>query len=167
MLIYCKLDTQNKLQWNLKQNTKVIRIRLPNLKCCLWNVHFAKASMYHRQILYNNHSKVPCMVDKPFQKCKLSEVTLHNLPTYEFTTHVVYFMYNNYCTRIFSSFHAQLYNIQHTESFIDWLLHYRYELWLPHCWLSGKLRYLQHNCVGDTIVYYKACDVMYGTLNIH
>ena len=28
----------------------------------------------------------------------------------------------------------------------------------PYPWLSGKLWYLQHNCVGDTIVYHSASD---------
>ena len=31
----------------------------------------------------------------------------------------------------------------------------------PHRWLSGKLWYLQHSCVGDTIVYHSASDMVY------
>ena len=30
---------------------------------------------------------------------------------------------------------------------------------LIYCCLSGKLWYLQHNCVGDTIVYHSDCDM--------
>ena len=40
---------------------------------------------------------------------------------------------------------------------IDCLIYIRAtgaKLQYTYCWLSGKLRYLQHNCVGDTIVYH-------------
>ena len=40
---------------------------------------------------------------------------------------------------------------------LDWLQSRpRYKTW--YHWLSGKLWYLQHNCVGDTIAYHQASD---------
>ena len=35
------------------------------------------------------------------------------------------------------------------------VVNYGISITIKNCWLSGKLWYLQHNCVGDTIVYHK------------
>ena len=31
---------------------------------------------------------------------------------------------------------------------------FKYTLEVMACWFSGKLWYLQHNCIGDTVVYH-------------
>ena len=40
------------------------------------------------------------------------------------------------------------------------LMQVRYCKWLSDWWLSGKLWYLQHNFVGDTIIHHKASAMM-------